>query len=64
MINNSWGRTNAGLDSVCQAVVVAQALLSVEAAGIANVFSAGNSGPGPYTIGVPAQVIYDSLNVF
>ena len=64
VINNSWGRTNAGLDSVCQAVVVAQALLSVEAAGIANVFSAGNSGPGPYTIGVPAQVIYDSLNVF
>jgi len=64
VINNSWGRANAGLDSVCQAVVVAQALLSIEAAGIANVFSAGNNGPGPYTIGVPAQVIYDSLNVF
>ncbi len=64
VINNSWGRGNAGLDSVCQATVVAQALLSAEAAGIANVFSAGNNGPGPYTIGVPAQVIYDSLNVF
>ncbi|MFM9142963.1 MAG: S8 family peptidase, partial [Bacteroidota bacterium] len=39
-------------------------LLAVEAAGIANVFSAGNNGPGPYTIGVPAQVVYDTLNVF
>ena len=64
VINNSWGRANAGFDSVCQAPVVAQALLAVEAAGIANVFSAGNNGPGPYTIGVPAQVVYDTLNVF
>jgi bacillopeptidase F len=64
VINNSWGRANAGFDSVCQAPVVAQALLSVEAAGIANVFSAGNNGPGPFTIGVPAQVVYDTLNVF
>jgi len=64
VINNSWGRANAGFDSVCQATVVAQALQTVEAAGIANVFSAGNNGPGPLTIGVPAQVIYDSLNVF
>ena len=64
VINNSWGRDNLGFDSVCQAAVVAQALQAVEAAGTANVFSAGNDGPGPYTIGVPAQVIYDSLNVF
>jgi bacillopeptidase F len=64
VINNSWGRANAGFDSVCQAPVVAQALLAVEAAGIANVFSAGNNGPGAYTMGVPAQVVYDTLNVF
>jgi bacillopeptidase F len=64
VINNSWGRDNLGFDSVCQATVVALALQAVEAAGTANVFSAGNDGPGNYTIGVPAQVIYDSLNVF
>jgi len=51
VINNSWG-SGAGespAGSVYQTV-----LASIREAGIVNVFSAGNSGPGEVTIGCPA----------
>lgn len=64
VINNSWGRANAGMDSLCGHPMIVQAFSAVEAAGIANVFSAGNNGPGVSTGGVPAQLVLDTLNLF
>jgi len=64
VINNSWGRSNTGFDSLCGHPLITTAMLAVEAAGIANVFSTGNDGPGLTTTIVPAQVIIDSLNLF
>lgn len=64
VINNSWGRANTGQDSLCGHPMVVQAFSAVEAAGIANVFSAGNNGPGVSTGGVPAQLVLDTLNLF
>lgn len=64
VINNSWGRANAGMDSLCGHPMIVQAFSAVEAAGIANVFSAGNNGPGSSTGGVPAQLVIDTLNLF
>lgn len=64
VINNSWGRTNVGNDTICSQPLMLQALLAVEAAGIANVFSAGNNGPGPSTIGFLGNMAIDTLNVF
>ncbi len=62
VINNSWGRYLTDT-SVCSGVV-AQVIAAVEAAGIANVFSAGNEGPGGQTIGSPAQISLDTLSIF
>ncbi|MBM3917958.1 MAG: T9SS type A sorting domain-containing protein [Sphingomonadales bacterium] len=64
VINNSWGRNNAGFDSLCGHPLITSAMIAIEAAGIANVFSTGNDGPGLATTIVPAQVIIDSLNLF
>jgi len=64
VINNSWGRNNTGFDSLCGHPLITNAMLAVEAAGIANVFSTGNDGPGLATTIVPAQIIIDSLNLF
>ncbi len=64
VINNSWGRNNTGFDSLCGHPLITNAMLAVEASGIANVFSTGNDGPGLATTIVPAQVIIDSLNLF
>ncbi|MDP2189722.1 MAG: S8 family peptidase [Sphingobacteriaceae bacterium] len=64
VINNSWGRTNVGNDSLCTHPLMQQALLAVEAAGIANVFSAGNNGPSTSTTGFLASIAIDTLNVF
>ncbi|NBU70490.1 MAG: hypothetical protein EBS53_03425 [Bacteroidetes bacterium] len=64
VINNSWGRNNSGFDSLCGHPLITNAMLAVEASGIANVFSTGNDGPGLATTIVPAQVIIDSLNLF
>ena len=64
VINNSWGRTNVGNDSLCTHPLLQQALLAVEAAGIANVFSAGNNGPGTSTTGFLGSIAIDTLNVF
>lgn len=64
VINNSWGKVNTGYDSLCSHPMIVNALLGIEAAGIANVFSAGNEGPGPSTTGMPAALVYDSLSFF
>ena len=62
VINNSWGRFLS--DTFVCSGSITQVFAAVEAAGIANVFSAGNGGPGPVTIGSPAQMSLDSLSLF
>lgn len=62
VINNSWGRFLQDT-TVCSGIVT-QVIAAVEAAGIANVFSAGNNGPGFQTIGSPAQMTLDTLSIF
>lgn len=62
VINNSWGRFLTDT-LVCSGMVV-QVMTAVEAAGIANVFSAGNNGPSGMTIGSPAQMSVDTLSLF
>ncbi|MFN3528496.1 MAG: S8 family serine peptidase [Bacteroidia bacterium] len=64
VINNSWGKTNTGYDSLCNHPMIVQAMTGIDAAGIANVFSAGNEGPGPQTTGMPANLAYDTLSFF
>lgn len=66
VINNSWGRDNTVVDqdwAPCSEVVV-PVLEAVEAAGIANVFSAGNEGPSAETIGVPHNISTGLVNSF
>lgn len=62
VINNSWGRFLT--DTFVCSGSITQILSAVEAAGIANVFSAGNNGPGPMTMGSPAQMSLDTLSLF
>lgn len=63
-INNSWGRTSNGDTTYCTNSVVTQAFDAVEAVGIANVFSAGNNGPGAATISDPHQIATNLVNSF
>ncbi len=66
VINNSWGRDNSVIDqgwTVCPELVV-PFLDAVLAAGIANVFSAGNEGPDAETIGVPHNINTGLVNSF
>lgn len=66
VINNSWGRDNTVIDqdwSVCPELWV-PVVTAVEAAGIANVFSAGNEGPNASTIGVPHNTNVGLVNSF
>src|SRR5690554_5954645 len=66
VINNSWGRDNTIADqdwSPCSEVVI-PVMSAVQAAGIANVFSAGNEGPGVATIGVPHNINTGLVNSF
>lgn len=66
VINNSWGRDNTVVDqdwSPCSEVVI-PVMSAVQAAGIANVFSAGNEGPGVSTIGVPHNINTGLVNSF
>lgn len=61
VINNSWGGTPS--PSECNSTVV-PILNALEAAGVAVVFSAGNSGPGTSTITSPKNVNTNEVNVF
>ncbi len=66
VINNSWGRDNSVIDqdwTTCPELF-APTMEAVEAAGIANVFSAGNEGPNPETIGVPHNLNAGLVNSF
>lgn len=66
VINNSWGRDNTVVDqdwTPCSEVVI-PVISAVQAAGIANVFSAGNEGPSSSTIGVPHNINTGLVNSF
>lgn len=62
VINCSW-RDPSATDE-CTSSIYRTVLTAVEAAGIAVVFSAGNSGPGASTITPPKNINIDSVNVF
>jgi bacillopeptidase F len=63
VINNSWGRGPAKDTNLCHSPVT-QMLSIIESAGIANVFSAGNSGPLDSTISEPHHINVGLLNTF
>lgn len=64
VINNSWGRDNDSPDwEPCPEFAV-PVLNAVLAAGIANVFSAGNEGPDPMSIGIPHNINTGLVNSF
>jgi subtilisin family serine protease len=60
VISNSWGITNS--TGGCYQNTYASTFNSVEAAGIAIVFSAGNDGPNPQTITGPKNINTDLVN--
>lgn len=61
VICNSWFDGTTG---VCRAAIYQALFNSVEAAGIAIVFSAGNAGPGTQTITGPKNINTNLVNVF
>lgn len=61
VINNSWGGSQG--TSQCNSTVV-PIFNALEAAGVAVVFSAGNSGPGTSTITSPKNINTNEVNVF
>ncbi|PCI92998.1 MAG: hypothetical protein COB15_17065 [Flavobacteriales bacterium] len=63
-INNSWGISGNSQDTTICSGYVTQMFDAIEAAGIANVFSAGNSGPADTTIGQPQYVSTGLVNTF
>jgi bacillopeptidase F len=63
-INNSWGISGKSHDTSICASYVTQMFNAIEAAGIANVFSAGNNGPSDTTIGQPQYVSTGLVNTF
>ena len=66
VINNSWGRPNDIVDTdweACSEFVI-PVFDAVLAAGIANVFSAGNDGPNAMTIGIPNNINTGLVNSF
>ena len=63
VINNSW-RWYDGNDTIhCQGFVV-NLMNAIEAAGIANVFSGGNSGPNNSTVNSPQRINTSEVNTF
>ena len=63
VINNSWGRPVEGDVEPCEEIMI-NIFSAIEAAGIANVFSAGNSGPDPLTISAPHNINQGLVNSF
>ena len=63
VINNSWGFGPTLDEAPCPEFVV-PVFTAVEAAGIANVFSAGNEGPGDMTMSVPHNTNTGLVNSF
>lgn len=62
-INNSWGYGVAEDTLLCDSYV-SQMFQAIEAAGIANVFSAGNEGPADTTISIPHHLNSNIVNSF
>ena len=63
VINNSW-RWYDGNDTIhCEGFVV-NLMNAIEAAGIANVFSGGNSGPNNSTVNSPQRINTSEVNTF
>lgn len=62
-INNSWGIDEHTDTTICSGYVT-QMFDAIEAAGIANIFSAGNEGPNPTTVGKPQYVSTGLVNTF
>jgi subtilisin family serine protease len=62
-VNNSWGLGPDHEYYECDPVS-SYILDAVDAAGIANVFSAGNEGPDDGTVGMPANIARSEVNVF
>ena len=62
VINNSWG-SPGWFGNDCFSAFRSM-FITLEAAGIAVVFSAGNEGPGPSTINPPANIIINEVNDF
>ena len=63
VINNSWG-FGPDLDEAPCPEFVIPVFTALEVAGIANVFSAGNEGPGDQTISVPHNTNIGLVNSF
>lgn len=63
VINNSW-RWRDDPDTVQCAGPVVSLMNAIEAAGIANVFSGGNSGPGNTTVNAPQRINTSEVNTF
>jgi len=64
VINNSWGRDNTNPDWELCPESVAEVFEAVNAAGIANIFSAGNEGPESETVGIPHNINTTLVNSF
>ncbi len=63
VINNSWGFGGPSNGSECNGIFTTT-FDALEAAGIANVFAAGNDGPGPQTLSGPQNVNTSLVNCF
>ncbi len=62
-INNSWGYSSPGDTALCDSYV-SDIFTALEAAGIANIFSAGNDGPASNTISEPHHINTGLVNSF
>lgn len=60
VINNSWGGTASQF--LCN--FMSGTFAALEAAGIGNIYAAGNDGPNPSTVGLYGAVAADSLRNF
>lgn len=60
VINNSWGGTASQF--LCN--FMSGTFAALEAAGIGNIYAAGNDGPNPFTVGLYGAVAADSLRNF
>lgn len=63
VINNSW-RWRDDPDTVQCAGMVVSLMNAIEAAGIANIFSGGNSGPSNTTVNAPQRINTSEVNTF
>jgi subtilisin family serine protease len=63
-INNSWGRSGLPDSAFCGMALLRQTFQYVEAAGIANIYSAGNNGPNAGTVGAPQEIVIDKTLPF